>query len=75
MDCSQTGRWGAARLWRRWREQVKGDERTQGDGDFVVAVLSEQNERLEVRYRLQSKEYDVRGAFPRVAALSGLEMD
>jgi putative transposase len=56
---------------RRWRDHVKSDERILGDSDFVQSVLSEQNEQLEVRYRLQSQGYDFRYALARVAQLTG----
>ena len=57
------------------REHVKGDERILGDSEFVQSVLSEQNEQLEVRYRLKSQGYDFRYALARVAGLSGLETE
>ena len=69
------GGWSAVKSMRRLRDHVKGDERILGDSDFVLSVLSEQNERLEARFLLQSQGYDFRYALERVAQLSGLEID
>ena len=38
---------------------MKGDERILGDGDFVMNVLSEANERVDRRYELKSRGYDL----------------
>jgi len=67
------GGWSTVKSMRRLRDHVKGDERMLGDSDFVQAVLSEQNEQLEARYRLQAQGYDFRYVLERVARLSGLE--
>jgi putative transposase len=69
------GGWSAVKSVRRLREHVKSDERILGDSEFVEAVLSEQNEQLEARYRLKSQGYDFRYALGRVAKLSGLESE
>ncbi len=66
------GGWREVKLKRGLREHLKSDERILGDSDFVQAVLSEQNEQLEIRYRLKSQGYDFRYALARVAELSGL---
>jgi len=44
---------------RRSGEYQKGDERILGDGDFVDEVLSQVEEHLEERYRLQVEGYDL----------------
>jgi REP element-mobilizing transposase RayT len=67
------GGWSAVKSMRRLRDHVKGDERILGDSDFVLSVLSKQNEQLEARYLLQAKGYDFRYALARVAGLSGLD--
>jgi putative transposase len=59
--------WSAVKSMRGLRDHVKGDEQILRDSDFVVSVLSEQNERLEARYLLQSQGYDFRYALARVA--------
>lgn len=38
---------------------MKGDERILGDGDFVMDVLSEANERMDRRYELKSRGYTI----------------
>jgi REP element-mobilizing transposase RayT len=67
------GGWGAVTSLRRLREHVKGDERILGDSDFVDSVLSEQNERLERRYALQSKGYDFQAVVRRVGEIFELK--
>jgi putative transposase len=67
------GGWGAVKSLRRLREHVKGDERILGDSDFVDAVLTEQNERLERRYALLSRGYDFQAVIGRVEDLFGLK--
>jgi len=37
---------------------MKGDERIPGDGDFVMKILSEADERLDRRFELKSLGYD-----------------
>jgi REP-associated tyrosine transposase len=69
------GGWGAVKSLRRSREHVKGDERILGDSDFVESVLSEQNERLERRYALQSQGYDFQALVRRVGDIFGLKSE
>jgi hypothetical protein len=38
---------------------TKRDERILGDGDFVMNVLSEANERMDRHYELRSLGYDI----------------
>jgi chromosomal replication initiation ATPase DnaA len=52
-----------------------GDERILGDSDFVESVLSEQNERLERRYTLQSQGYDFDKMVRRVGEVFGLKVE
>ena len=67
------GGWGAVKSLRRLREHVKGDERILGDSDFVGSVLSEQNERLERRYAIQSQGYDFQAVVRRVGEIFELK--
>jgi REP element-mobilizing transposase RayT len=67
------GGWGAVKSLRRLREHVKGDERILGDSDFVDSVLSEQNERLERRYAIQSQGYDFQAVVRRVGEIFELK--
>ena len=53
------GGWAAVKALRRSGEYQKGDERILGDGDFVDKVLSQAEEHLEERYRLQAEGYDL----------------
>ena len=54
------GGWAEARRLRlKGQDRVKGDERILGDGDFVMSVLSEADERLERGYELKSLGYDL----------------
>jgi len=49
------GGWAAVKALRRSGEYQKGDERILGDGDFVDEVLSQAEEHLEERCRLQKR--------------------
>jgi hypothetical protein len=54
------GGWTEARKLRiKGQDRVKGDERILGDGDFVMSVLSEANERLDRGYELKRLGYDL----------------
>jgi REP element-mobilizing transposase RayT len=54
------GGWTAAKKVRlRGQDRMKGDERILGNGDFVMNVLSEANERVDRRYELKSRGYDL----------------
>lgn len=41
-------------------DRLKGDERIPGESEFVLSILAEGGERLERKYELKSKEYDLR---------------
>ena len=41
------------------QDRMKGDERTLGDGDFVMEVLANANEGFERKYRLKRLGYDI----------------
>ncbi len=46
-------------LRRAGQDRMKGDERILGDGDFVMDVLSQANERMDRRYELRSRGYTI----------------
>jgi len=64
------GGWGAVKALRRSGAYQKGDERILGDGDFVEEVLSQADERLEERYRMEAKGYDFEKLIERVAEIT-----
>jgi REP element-mobilizing transposase RayT len=66
------GGWGVLKRLGKGRVHLKGDERILGDSDFVEAVLDAQNEKLERRYRLEAKGFDIEKALKRAAEISGL---
>ena len=54
------GGWAAVKKLRlTGQDRMKGDERILGDGDFVMDILSEANERMDRRYELKSLGYDL----------------
>jgi REP element-mobilizing transposase RayT len=54
------GGWAEAKKLRlRGQDRMKGDERILGDGDFVMGVLSEANEKMDRRYELKSRGYNL----------------
>ncbi|MEA3223609.1 MAG: transposase [Thermodesulfobacteriota bacterium] len=54
------GGWSAIKkLQLDGQDRVKGDERILGDGEFVTALLSEANEKLERHYKLKALGYDL----------------
>jgi putative transposase len=63
------GGWAGVTALRRSGDYQKGDERMLGDGDFVNKVLSQAEEHLEERYRLQAEGYDIDKLIERVGAL------
>ena len=66
------GGWAGVKALRRSGEYQKGDERMLGDGDFVDKVLSQAEEHLEERYRLQAEGYDFDKLIERIGALVGM---
>ncbi len=59
----------------RGRDRMKGDERILGDGDFVMTVLSEANERMERSYELKSRGYTIEKLEQRVLGLYQIERE
>ena len=68
------GGWSVARQLRlKGQDRVKGDERILGDGEFVTALLSEANERLDRGYELRGSGYDLEKIGQRVCEIYGIE--
>jgi REP element-mobilizing transposase RayT len=67
------GGWTALKTIRRLKIHIKGDERILGDSDFVKAVLKNQNERLQRRYRIQMQGLDFEKVVDRVAQIFKLK--
>jgi REP-associated tyrosine transposase len=64
------GGWAEAKKLRlKGQDRIKGDERILGDGDFVMEVLTEANERMDRRYELKSRGYTVETLEQRVLDL------
>jgi putative transposase len=57
---------------RRSGDYQKGDERILGDGAFVDTVLSQAEEHLEQRYRLQAEGYGIDTLIERVGEIVGM---
>ena len=54
------GGWSEVKKMRlKGQDRMKGDERILGDGDFVMDILSEANERMDRRYELKGLGYDL----------------
>ena len=53
------GGWTALKKLRQKDGAIKGDERILGDSEFVNQSLQQAGERLERKYRLRSKGYDI----------------
>jgi putative transposase len=64
-----SGGWGVLKAMSKGGMHLKGDERILGDSDFVEEVLSDQKERFERRYWLQSQGYDIDHVVQKVAGI------
>ena len=70
------GGWAEARMVRlKGQDRMKGDERILGDGDFVMNILSEADERLDRRYELKSLGYDLDKVAQRVLEIYQIERE
>jgi hypothetical protein len=68
------GGWAEVKkLRRKGMDRIKGDERILGDSDFVMAVLSQANERYERHYELKQQGYDMVRVAQRVGQLYELD--
>jgi len=64
------GGWSEVKKLRlKGQDRMKGDERILGDGDFVMNVLSEADERMDRRYELKSRGYTIESLEQRVLDL------
>ena len=70
------GGWSEVRKLRRTgQDRMKGDERILGDGDFVMDVLSEANERMDRRYELRSRGYTIEKLEERVLEIYRIDRE
>jgi len=70
------GGWAAVKKLRlSGHDRIKGDERILGDGEFVMALLSETDERMDRRYELKRRGYTLDTLAQRVAELYGIDRD
>ena len=70
------GGWAAVKKLRlRGHDRIKGDERILGDGEFVMAILSEADERMDRRYELKRRGYTLDTLAQRVAELYGIDRE
>jgi DNA-binding XRE family transcriptional regulator len=72
---SFSGGWSAIQATGLKGSKMRSDERILGDGDFVDAVLSENEEKFERTYALRRSGYDLDKIAVRVAALCSVEID
>ncbi|MGM0427882.1 MAG: transposase [Thermodesulfobacteriota bacterium] len=70
------GGWDEVKKMRQsGQDRIKSDQRILGDGDFVMAVLSESEETFSRRYRLKSRGFNFEEVLHKVASLFELEGD
>jgi len=69
------GGWSGVRSMVKAGAYQKGDERILGDGEFVTEVLACAKEKLENKYRMKAKGFDLESLIQRVAELTGLTGD
>jgi REP element-mobilizing transposase RayT len=69
------GGWAAVKALRRSGAYQKGDERILGDSDFVEQVLSQADEQLQQRYRMQAEGYDLDKLVQRVAEIMDMSSE
>jgi hypothetical protein len=70
------GGWAEVKKLRiKGQDRMKGDERILGDGDFVMDILSEANERMDRRYELKSLGYDLDKLEKRILEIYPIERE
>ena len=69
------GGWAAVKALRRSGAYQKGDERILGDSDFVEEVLSQADEQLQQKYRMQAEGYDLDKLLQRVAEIMDMSCE
>lgn len=57
------------------QDRMKGDKQILGDGDFVMNILSDVDERLDRRYELNSLGYDLDKVEQRVLEIYQIERE
>ena len=67
------GGWTEARIAAKGGERLKGDERILGDSQFVLDTLKEADERLERKYELKARGYDLDALSNRVEEIFDME--
>ena len=68
------GGWAEVRELRsKGQDRIKGDERILGDGDFVMDILSEANEKMDRRYELKGLGFDLDKLEKRVLEIYRIE--
>ena len=67
------GGWSLVKAMRHAKDHMKSDERILGDGEFAQSALDEARERLEERYRLKARGYDLDKVTIRVSSELGIE--
>ena len=70
------GGWKALKKIRlKGQDRLKGDERILGDGDFVLSILKEADEKYDRQYELKSRGYNLNHVQMRVTELLGVDGD
>ena len=70
------GGWKALKEIRlRGQDRIKSDARILGDDDFVTQMLNQANEKLDRRYELISRGYDLARVEERVMEIFGIDRD
>jgi putative transposase len=68
------GGWAEVKKLRvKGHDRMKGDERILGDGEFVMTILSEADERIDRRYELKSRGYNLEKLAQRVGEIYQVE--
>jgi putative transposase len=70
------GGWAEVKKLRvKGHDRMKGDERILGDGEFVMTILSEADERIDRRYELKSRGYNLEKLAQRVGEIYQIERE
>ncbi len=70
------GGWAEVKKLRlKGQDRMKGDERILGDGEFVMNILSEADERMDRRYELKSRGYTLHKLAQRVEEIYQIDRE
>jgi putative transposase len=69
------GGWAAVKALRGSGAYQKGDERILGDSHFAEEVLSQVDEELQQKYRMQAQGYDLQKLLQRVAKIMDMSSE